>query len=127
MTNSLSFLPQVNHVVYIEDGTIIEQGTYTTLNKRGKSFSSFIKSFLATKELKDESKDTVSSELDLKLMHKSFSRQHSQLSNKTHFSRQSSVQSPAIQQKPFSFSRQASCDNVENEYLKLVSVPKLIP
>ena len=37
------YLPQMDHVIYIEDGTIVEQGTYEDLMKNDKAFATFVR------------------------------------------------------------------------------------
>ncbi|RIB06325.1 ABC transporter [Gigaspora rosea] len=42
VTHHLHYLPQVDYVIYMEDGKIVEQGTYEKLMKDGKTFSKLI-------------------------------------------------------------------------------------
>jgi ATP-binding cassette subfamily C (CFTR/MRP) protein 1 len=48
VTNSLSFLPQVDQIIMIDDGYIIETGTYVELKRKEGAFTDFIKSFVET-------------------------------------------------------------------------------
>jgi ABC-type transport system involved in cytochrome bd biosynthesis fused ATPase/permease subunit len=50
VTNSLNFLPQMDKIVYIEDGSILEMGTFEELTKYDTLFSKFISTFLQTKQ-----------------------------------------------------------------------------
>lgn len=50
VTNSLSFLPQVDHIFMLENGTIAESGSYEELKDREGSFADFIKNFLANEK-----------------------------------------------------------------------------
>lgn len=59
MTNSLSFLPQVDEVLMLDEGVIKEAGPYSELKQKNGLFSDFIKNFLATNEAnKDNDKST---------------------------------------------------------------------
>ena len=49
MTNSLSFLPQVDEIVMIENGEIAQIGTYQQLKNRDGLFSYFTKNCLEKK------------------------------------------------------------------------------
>ena len=58
MTNSLNHLPEVDQIVLLESGAIIETGTYDQLKSKKKSaFNEFIKSFF-------EKTDTTTTEKD---------------------------------------------------------------
>ena len=48
VTNSLSFLPQVDEVVMLENGRIIQKGTYEQLSSQHGPFAQFIQSHLKT-------------------------------------------------------------------------------
>lgn len=51
VTNALSFLPQSNKIIMMENGSIVGQGTYDELiNKTGDSFSNYIKTYLDSKD-----------------------------------------------------------------------------
>ena len=46
MTNSLSFLSQVDEILMIENGEIVQKGTYKELKNQDGLFSYFTKNFL---------------------------------------------------------------------------------
>ncbi len=52
VTNALSFLAQCDHVVYLEDGCIVESGPYDQLRARNGPFAHFLTS-------KQNQEDTV--------------------------------------------------------------------
>ena len=54
VTNSLNFLPQVDEIIMIENGVIIEKGTYDQLKNQDGKFTEFIKTFLETSEANQE-------------------------------------------------------------------------
>lgn len=50
VTNSLSYLPQVDQIIYLENGSICDKGKYHDLiNQKGK-FSHFMKTYLVDKD-----------------------------------------------------------------------------
>lgn len=51
VTNSLSFLPQVDQIWMLENGVIEEAGSYEELRKKNGLFSEFIKNYLASNEV----------------------------------------------------------------------------
>ena len=53
VTNSLSFLSQVDRVVMMENGKIVEIGSYEELLSNAKQFSKFIRHYLETKKVND--------------------------------------------------------------------------
>lgn len=48
MTNSLSFLPQVDQVLIIDDGQVLESGKYEELKDKNGPFAEFIKNYLTS-------------------------------------------------------------------------------
>ena len=44
VTNSLSFLPYVHHILYLEEGRIARQGTYQEIIKENDTFAAFVTS-----------------------------------------------------------------------------------
>ena len=54
VTNSLSFLPQVDQIIMLDNGTISEMGTYDELKDKDGPFAEFIKLFLANNEQNKE-------------------------------------------------------------------------
>ena len=64
VTNSLNFLPQVDEIIMIENGFIVETGTYENLIEQNGKFTQFMKAFLDANETNQEfikSIDTKSS------------------------------------------------------------------
>lgn len=45
VTHALHFLPQVDFIYVVDEGTIAEQGTYSDLMDRGDAFAQFVKEF----------------------------------------------------------------------------------
>ena len=54
VTNSLNFLPQVDEIMMIEDGFLIETGTYNQLKDQNGKFTEFMKAFLDANEANQE-------------------------------------------------------------------------
>lgn len=50
VTNSLNILPEVDRILMIENGTIVECGTYDNLKNLNGKFASFIKTYLENHE-----------------------------------------------------------------------------
>lgn len=62
MTNSLSFLPQVDKIIMLEDGSIVEMGTYEDLRKNESGqFNEFIRNYLKSKDSSSSSADIIKS------------------------------------------------------------------
>ena len=59
MTNSLSFLPQVDQIVMIENGTISETGTFDELKDQDGAFAKFIKLYLENNEANKETMSKI--------------------------------------------------------------------
>lgn len=57
VTNSLSFLTQCDRIIMLENGSIVEIGTYEQLKGKSGKFIEFLKSFL---EIKEASQDYIS-------------------------------------------------------------------
>jgi ATP-binding cassette subfamily C (CFTR/MRP) protein 1 len=65
VTNSLSFLPQVDQIIMLENGTICEIGAYEELKDKDGPFAEFIKIFLSNnKENPDDTLDDTISDLN---------------------------------------------------------------
>ena len=65
VTNSLSFLPQVDQIIMIDNGAIVEAGTYDELKKKEGQFAEFIKNYLANAEAsKGKAEDLNESTVD---------------------------------------------------------------
>jgi ABC-type multidrug transport system fused ATPase/permease subunit len=60
VTNSLSFLPQCDQIIMLDNGTISEVGQYDDLKERDGAFANFIKLFLANNETSKENIKTSS-------------------------------------------------------------------
>ena len=56
VTNSLSFLPQVDKIIMLENGQIIESGNYDALKNSDGFFSKFIENYLAVQKPEDTRK-----------------------------------------------------------------------
>jgi hypothetical protein len=54
VTNSLSFLPQVDSIIMLENGSVTETGTFEELKSRNGSFAKFIHSYLENNEANKE-------------------------------------------------------------------------
>ena len=54
VTNQLHFLPQVDRIILVSDGTITEQGTYKELTKNGKLFQKLMENACKTEENLEE-------------------------------------------------------------------------
>ena len=52
MTNSLSFLPQVDSIVMVDNGEIQEAGKYDELKAKNGPFAEFIKNYQTSKFLR---------------------------------------------------------------------------
>nr|QBP17584.1 ABCC1-X8-like protein [Brachionus rotundiformis]QNH67883.1 ATP-binding cassette transporter subfamily C member 1 X8 [Brachionus rotundiformis] len=65
VTNSLSFLPQVDSIIMLEDSVITEIGSYDKLRKNNGSFAKFIKLYLSNNhQNKEKQKKQDESEID---------------------------------------------------------------
>ena len=77
VTNSLNFLPQVDEIMMIDNGFIIETGTYEQLKEQNGKFTEFMKAFLEANEANQEfirnieQNETKSSSLDKQVSVKS--------------------------------------------------------
>ncbi|CAG8815953.1 13829_t:CDS:2, partial [Racocetra persica] len=65
VTHHFHYLPQVDYIIYMEDGKIAEQGTYEELIKGGKAFSKLIAEY-GEAENADEIKNDEESTLNKK-------------------------------------------------------------
>ncbi|KAF8907317.1 ABC transporter [Gymnopilus junonius] len=64
VTHALHFLPYVDYIYVIADGTVAEQGPYNELMTRGGEFSAFINEFGSAQENKKEEEEEGSTEVD---------------------------------------------------------------
>ena len=53
MTNSLNFLPNSDEIVLIDNGSIVDSGSYEKLVNKNGPFSDFIKTYLESKGSND--------------------------------------------------------------------------
>ncbi len=60
VTNSLSFLPQCDEIYMLDNGKILEIGTYESLLSKGGEFSEFIKNYLSNNEANPEQEEEMS-------------------------------------------------------------------
>lgn len=51
MTNSLCFLPQVDQIIMLDNGTIAEMGAYDELREKDGVFAEFIRIYLENSEI----------------------------------------------------------------------------
>ena len=61
MTNALNFLPKCDHVIVIDQGAIVESGTYHELKSGQSKFSKLLREFTGS-EINEESTDAQSTE-----------------------------------------------------------------
>lgn len=54
MTNSLSFLPQFDEIIMLENGSIAEMGTFEELKQKQGIFNDFVKNHLNTEASKEQ-------------------------------------------------------------------------
>nr|QUF59448.1 ATP-binding cassette transporter Abcc1-4 [Brachionus angularis] len=54
VTNSLNFLPQTDHIIFLENGSIVDSGSYQDLLNKNGPFTNFMKKFLDSKESNKE-------------------------------------------------------------------------
>ena len=54
VTNSLNFLPQVDEIIMIDNGSIVEKGAYIELKDKNGYFTEFMKSYLESNEANQE-------------------------------------------------------------------------
>ncbi len=84
VTNSLNFLPQVDEIMMIDNGFIIETGTYEQLKEQNGKFTEFMKAFL---EANVANQEFIRNITDASLLE----RQMSQMSEKNNFNLERSV------------------------------------
>ena len=64
VTNSLSFLPQVDEIIMIENGEIIQAGTYEQLKNDNGVFADFISNYLSKAQVEDHLIGILKDEID---------------------------------------------------------------
>ncbi|CAF0716997.1 unnamed protein product [Brachionus calyciflorus] len=76
VTNSLSFLPQVDQIIMLENATITEMGTYEELKNKNGSFAEFIRIYLANNQ---QNKNNIKKQEELDMNDKKFTQSKSNL------------------------------------------------
>ncbi|NXY43194.1 MRP3 protein, partial [Ceuthmochares aereus] len=54
VTHSISFLPQVDHIVVLIDGKISEMGSYQELLKQNKAFAEFLRNYALDEDIEED-------------------------------------------------------------------------
>ncbi|NXH09840.1 MRP3 protein, partial [Bucco capensis] len=54
VTHSISFLPQVDHIVVLVDGKISEMGSYQDLLKQNKAFAEFLRNYALDEDIEED-------------------------------------------------------------------------
>jgi ABC-type multidrug transport system fused ATPase/permease subunit len=54
VTNSLSFLPEVDEIIMLENGNILEMGSYDVLVKNDSHFAKFIENYFTSSNQEEE-------------------------------------------------------------------------
>lgn len=54
ITHALHFLPEVDHIYTLQDGRVVEGGTYDNLMNKQGAFCDLMRDFGGAKELQDE-------------------------------------------------------------------------
>ena len=49
VSNNITYLPQVDYILMLEEGQVIERGTFAQLMEKNGSFSSFVKGIVTEK------------------------------------------------------------------------------
>jgi ABC-type multidrug transport system ATPase subunit len=70
VTNSLSFLTQVGQIIMIDNGAIVEAGTYDELRNKDGQFADFIKNYLANAEANKEKTQSKTNKSVIKALDK---------------------------------------------------------
>jgi ABC-type transport system involved in cytochrome bd biosynthesis fused ATPase/permease subunit len=50
VTHNITYLPQVDHIIVLQNGMISQYGTYEELSKTGEDFASFLTTYLKDHE-----------------------------------------------------------------------------
>jgi hypothetical protein len=85
VTNSLSFLPQCDMIIMLENGCIVETGSYDVLKDQNGVFTDFIRTYLESKEWKSDIEnedEEISPESSKKVLTKQISVVSSKLESK---------------------------------------------
>jgi ABC-type multidrug transport system fused ATPase/permease subunit len=54
VTNSLSFLPEVDEIIMLDNGDILEMGSYAELVKNNGHFAKFIENYFTSSNQEEE-------------------------------------------------------------------------
>lgn len=54
VTHSITFLPQVDHIVVIVDGKISEMGSYQELLKQNGAFAEFLRNYAPDEDIDED-------------------------------------------------------------------------
>ncbi len=54
VTNALSFLPEVNKIIMLDNGAILEMGSYDQLVENNSHFAKFIKNYVQSSNQEEE-------------------------------------------------------------------------
>ncbi|RLV99346.1 hypothetical protein DV515_00009898 [Chloebia gouldiae] len=54
VTHGISFLPQVDHIIVLVDGTISEMGSYQELLKQNKAFAEFLRNYALDEDIEED-------------------------------------------------------------------------
>ncbi len=79
VTNSLNFLPQVDEIIMIDNGNIVENGTYNDLKDKNGIFTEFMKAYLESNESNQEFIKNITPDTETN----SFNKQMSIISEKS--------------------------------------------
>ena len=83
VTNSLNFLPQVDEIIMLDEGFIVETGTYDQLKDKNGTFTEFMKAFLEANEANQEFIRNISLERQASIISEKFERSLSIVSKKS--------------------------------------------
>ena len=56
MTNNVTYLPQVDYILMLDAGRVIERGTFAQMMETSGNLASFVKGFINENEDDDDSK-----------------------------------------------------------------------
>ena len=116
VTNSLNFLPQVDEIIMIENGFIIETGTYDQLKNQNGKFTEFMKAFLDSNEANQEFIKNIT---DSSLLN----RQLSKVSEKNvNFDRSLSIVSKVSVKKDFNQRKLIEKEKIESGSVKMSTI-----
>ncbi len=59
MTNSLGFLPEVDEIIMLDNGNIVEMGSYDELVEKDGQFAQFIQNYFTSSDKNDKQDEIV--------------------------------------------------------------------